>query len=161
MYMYQLIFIILIVFFPHPLHLAVTEINSNKSTKTYEISHKIFYDDLESAIARQYKVKLSLNTSKENPKANEYVQQYLASHFSVISNGQLQKLTYIGYEYEEEAMWIYYEMPQTTTNSTFQFTNRILIEYHNDQNNFLHFQQGEQRKSLRFNFDNQTQNIEF
>lgn len=159
--MYQLIFIVLMTFFPHPLHLAVTEINSNKTTKTYEISHKIFYDDLESDIARQYKVKLLLNTAKENPKTKEYVQKYLASHFSVISNGQLQKLTYIGYEYEEEAMWIYYEMPQTTTNNIFQITDRILIAYHNDQNNFLHFQQEQQRKSLRFNFDNQTQNIEF
>ncbi len=158
--MYQLIFIVLIAFLPHPLHLAVTEITMNKSTKTYEISHKIFYDDLESAITRQYKVKLLLNTTKENPKTKEYVQQYLASHFSVISNGQLQKLSYVGYEYEQEAMWIYYEMPKIT-DGTLEITNRILVEYHNDQNNFLHFQQGEQRKSLRFNFDNQTQNIEF
>jgi len=158
--MYKLIFIFLFTFFKHPIHLAVTEINVTK-TRSLEISHKIFYDDLESTIARLYKVKLALNTPKQHPKTDEYLQRYLAEHFKMVCNGQVQPLTYVGHEFEEEAIWIYYESPSIAATGELHVTDRLLMEFHNDQNNFMHFQQGDTRKSLRFNYDNQLQSLEY
>jgi hypothetical protein len=159
--MHKLIFIYLLIFFRHPLHLGVTEIAVQKNTSALEISHKLFYDDVENALEKQYKVKLFLNTPKESPKVAEYLQKYIANRFLIRCNGVLQDLQYVGYEYEEEAIWIYYEMPKPTKNGNLQITNRLLMELHNDQNNFLHLQQQEKRQSLRFTFDAQTQEIIF
>jgi hypothetical protein len=67
----------------------------------------------------------------------------------------------VGYEYEEEAIWIYYELKPSTPQGVLQITNRSLMNLYDDQNNFLHFQQGSQRQSLRYNFENQTQTVNF
>lgn len=159
--MYNFLIIIVLFFSRHPMHLGVTEINHNQTTNTFEISHKLFYDDLEDAIERSYKIKLNLNTKKESDKTVTYLQQYLEANFVVLCNGSRQKPTYVGYEYEEEAIWIYYELKPSTPQGVLQITNRSLMNLYDDQNNFLHFQQGSQRQSLRYNFENQTQTVNF
>ncbi len=158
--MHKLIFILLFAFSNHAIHLGVTEINVNASSNVLEISHKFFYDDLQSSIERQYKINLHLNTNKENPKAAEYIQRYLSDRFVISCNGERQTTKYVGYEYEEEAIWIYYETPKIQQKGVLQFTNRILFDLYTDQSNFLHFTTTNNRKSIRFTFDTQTQNIE-
>lgn len=159
--MYNFLIIIVLFFSRHPMHLGVTEINHNQAKNTFEISHKLFYDDVEDAIEKSYKVKLNLNTNKENSKTATYLQQYLDTNFVVFCNGTRQKPTYVGYEYEEEAIWVYYEMQPSSPQGVLQITNRSLMNLYDDQNNFLHFQQGGQKQSLRYNFENQTQTLNF
>jgi hypothetical protein len=157
--MLKLICIFLFAFTSHAIHLGVTEINLN-SSNVLEISHKIFYDDLQSAIEKQYKINLHLNTAKENPKTTEYIQRYLTDRFIIYCNGERQSIKYVGHEYEEDAIWIYCETPKVANQAAFSFTNRILFELHDDQSNFLHFTTPTNRKSLRFTFENQTQKLE-
>ena len=158
--MLQVIYLFLFAFTSHAIHLGVTEINLNASSNILEISHKVFYDDLQSAIEKQYKVNLHLNTAKENPKTQEYLQRYLTDRFIIYANGERQSVKYVGYEYEEDAIWIYFETPKVANKTAFSFSNRILFDLYDDQNNFLHFTSPNYRKSLRFTFENQTQSLE-
>ncbi len=45
---------------PHPFHVSVIEVNHNAADKTLEISCKIFTDDFEKILAKNYKTKVDL-----------------------------------------------------------------------------------------------------
>src|SRR6267378_1432289 len=44
----------------HPFHVSVVEVNHNAADKTFEISCKIFTDDLEKVLAQNYKTRVDL-----------------------------------------------------------------------------------------------------
>jgi hypothetical protein len=156
-----LLLIIFMFFFRHPMHLGVTEIIHNQTANSLEISHKLFYDDLEDAIEKSQKVKLNLNTAKQHSQTETHLQQYFATSFVVFCNGQQQQLNYVGYEYEEDAIWVHYEVSSIAKRGNLLITNRNIMNLYDDQNNFLHFQQGTKRQSLRYNFENQTQELTY
>jgi hypothetical protein len=145
----------------HPMHLCVTEMNFNQAGKALEISHKIFYDDLEEAIFASTKQKLALHTPQENPKSAEYIQNYLRTKFEVTCNQKKQTINFVGSEYENSAIWVHYEIVNVGNLQTLEIKNTILLDLFDDQNNFLHFKKGEFRKSWRFNLDNVIQQWEF
>jgi hypothetical protein len=134
----------------HPIHIAVCELNYNKQQRSLEISHKIFYDDLETTINKRYDVKLNLNTPKELPNADEYIHKYITTSFIIRQQGKILPMTYVGKEYEQDAVWVYYEIINTPSTANLLITNQLLMDEFDDQSNLLHFQQQDYKKSLRF-----------
>ncbi len=146
----------------HPMHLAVTEMNYNPTTQTFEISHKIFFDDLEKTISEATKQKLLLNTPQENPKTDSYIQKYLQINFQVFCNQKPQSITFVGKEYENDAVWVYCEIANVPASLQYlEIKNTILLATFDDQINFLHFKKGTFSKSWRFTIDNTVQQWEF
>jgi hypothetical protein len=145
----------------HPMHLAVTEMNFNGATQSFEISHKIFYDDLEEAIFRQTKQKLQLNTPTEHPLAEKYIQTYLLNNFAVHCNQRKQTLSYVGREYENDAIWLHYEVSNVRNLQYLEIKNSLLLDTFDDQVNFLHFKKADFAKSWRFTLDQTLQQWEF
>jgi hypothetical protein len=134
----------------HPMHIAVSELNYNTQQRTLEVSHKIFYDDLESTINKRYNVKLNLNTPQELPNADDYIHKYISTSFIVRQQGKVLPMTYVGREYEQDAVWVYYEITNAPITANLLITNQLLMESFDDQSNLLHFQKQDYKKSLRF-----------
>lgn len=142
-------------FFLHPIHMAITEIDYNSSERSLQIAHKIFVDDLEKHIeslekAKGNEISLHLNSSKENAKADAYIQAYLDQFFSLHVNDKGIKPVYLGKEYEAEAVWIYEEVNEVSNPKKISARDFILSTLYEDQSNFIHFSVGGVRKSLRF-----------
>lgn len=142
-------------FFPHPIHIAITEVDYNSSEKSLQIAHKIFVDDLEKHIqslekAKGNEVALHLNSAKENAKADAYIQAYLDQFFKLQVNDKVVNPVYLGKEYEAEAVWIYEEVTEAPAPQKIKARDRILSTLYEDQSNFIHFTIGGVKKSLRF-----------
>ncbi|MFY7789174.1 MAG: DUF6702 family protein [Thermoflexibacteraceae bacterium] len=134
----------------HPIHVAVSEMNYNTQQRTLEMSHKFFYDDLETTINKSYNVKLKLNTPQELPNADDYIHKYISTSFIVRQQGKVLPMTYVGREYEQDAVWVYYEITNAPITTNLLITNQLLMESFDDQSNLLHFQKQDYKKSLRF-----------
>lgn len=146
----------MMVFTFHPIHIAVSDLVYNEKSKSVEITHKIFIDDIENHIQGLEKAKgkavvLRLNTPDENPKADDYLNQYLQEYFKVKLNGKFCKIYYLGKEYETDAVWIYAEIKNIKSVNKIEIEDGILMDWHSDQDNLLHMKVKEERKSLRFN----------
>jgi len=131
-----------------------------------QIMHKIFYDDLEEHIEREEKnagreVNLQLGSEKEHPKADDYIRKYVQRHFTLIANGKTYSGTYLGKEYETDALWIYLEVEKVKRPQQLDIGNTFLIPFHEDQHNFVHFNIAGQKKSLRFYKGKERQQIVF
>ncbi len=136
----------------HPIHVSITEINWNESTKSLEIAHKIFIDDLEDALEKQFNLRFYLATNKEHEETDIYLKKYLSQHFELHGNQKSLICHYLGKEYEEKAVWIFAEVQGIRKLKNLEVRNAILVDLYADQDNLLHFQKNKKHiKSIRTN----------
>jgi hypothetical protein len=118
----------------HDYHVSVTQMQYNSGSKTFEISIRIFTDDLERALGyangnKRFVVK--------NGDANDAaVSAYISKNFSFTTNQQKTlPIRYIGKEQEDDATWVYIELPFQVPVKGSKLQNSILTEIFDDQVN--------------------------
>jgi hypothetical protein len=125
----------------HPIYISNTEIKYNQKSETYEISVKIFADDLEKVFKKQYKEEIELGTDREHPKAKDYLFNYLKNNLVFYSDNKKLEYNYIGHESggktEMFAMYIYIETKKCSKSSLLKATNTILLSELSNQLNFI------------------------
>lgn len=123
----------------HEFHLSKCLIEYNEAEQALQISMHLFVDDLEDALRLQGKDKLQIGTPKEDPKADEYVENYLADHFRLIVNGNEVKHNFLGKEPGEDplSLWCYIEITGINKLGSLQIKNSLLIETFEDQKNLV------------------------
>lgn len=138
------------ILFLHPLHIAVSDLELNEESKSLEITHKIFIDDFETSVEKEFDVELKLDSSKEHPEAQSYIQQYIEKFFTLDLNGKETKANFVGYETDYEAIWIYQEIPKVKKVKEVTVWSRFLFNIFEDQRNIVHFDYLEGKKSYLF-----------
>lgn len=124
--------------FFHPFYVSVTEIKHNERSKGLEISSKIFYDDLEAVLEKDYKIKVDILNPADNGNINIIIADYFNKHLQLIVDGRKVQLKYLGYEIEDEAAWCYFEVPGVTKVNKVRVINNVLFGQHDSQINMLH-----------------------
>jgi len=145
------LFIFLLSIF-HPFYISVTSIDYNKQDKRLEISCRIFFDDLEEALAKQYGQKLSLLKPENRSVVDQLLADYLNKNLSIEVNGKVKNLRYMGYEIEEDAAWCYLQIGAIEQIDDLAVRNTILYPSHKQQSNILHITVDGQRKSLKLDY---------
>ena len=138
--------ILLIIFFwaamLHPLHFSVTNIEYNKDKKSFDISLKIFTNDLENVINKKYGEKLNLAKDDKNKNSDKLIKKYISNHFSIIIDGKKmnkKKFIFKDIKYNENSTWIYYEYKKVKKIKTVSIYNSILMDIFNDQTSLIIF----------------------
>ena len=137
---------------PHPFHVSVVETEQNAGNKTLEISCKIFTDDFETLLAKNYKVKVDLINPPNKAAMDTLVKKYLLSHLSMKANGKPVVLSYVGFENESEAAYGYFEVENIPVLNKLEITNSILFDKFDDQVNIMHVKVNGNRKSTKLNY---------
>ena len=123
----------------HAFHTSLTQIQYNTSTKSWEVSVRVFTDDLEKAL-RLY----SHTNDLKIEQAETQLKAYLNRHFSA-SEGK-RAATYIGKETEADVIWLYLELPGA--GKKLGLKNTLLNELFPDQMNIVNVQKGGQKNSF-------------
>ena len=143
----------------HAFHTSITQIEYNTKAKSYEVSIRIFTDDLETAIdAANHKKGTKIVNGDKN---DILLANYLNHHFSLLTpQNKKIALNYIGKENEELATWIYLEIADEPFVAGTKIQQNVLMELFEDQVNIVNFKKGELRKSFLFNKNSQVKNWE-
>ncbi|MES2516566.1 MAG: DUF6702 family protein [Bacteroidota bacterium] len=144
----------------HDFHTSITEMRYNAKEKAYEVSLRVFSDDLEKALAAIHQnQKIVLSNIDKN---DAFVEQYVRKHF-VITNPKNQKRNYqyIGKEKEGEAIWIYLEISANEPINGSKLQNDILLDFFEDQTNIVNIFIQNDKKSYLFNMKNKVFTVEF
>lgn len=136
----------------HPFHVSVIEINHNAADKTLEISCKIFTDDFEKTLAKNYNTKVDLINPPDKNAMDTLVKKYLYSHLSIKANGKPVTLNYIGFENDKEAAYGYIEVSNVPSVSKIDIGTNIMYDMFDDQVNIMHVIVNDERKSTKLNF---------
>ncbi|MCX3264113.1 hypothetical protein OQZ29_05115 [Pedobacter agri] len=133
----------------HPLHVSTTEVSFNQKDKTLEISCRIFSDDFESILAKNYKQKTDLSNPAMKNAMDEMVKKYINSHLQIKANGKAVAMKYIGFEIDHEATNIYLEVEKISSLKAVEVTNTILYDLFDDQMSIVHLVKAQTRKSTK------------
>ncbi len=141
--------LLLFVNFLHPFYVSVTEIRHNDRNKTLEVSSRMFFDDFEAALEKQYHVKIDILKPSDKKAVDRLIDDYVRKHLVLTLDGKKVTLQYTGYEIEEDGAWCYFSVPNIDKINKLTVVNNILFEEHSSQINMLHVIAAGARKSTK------------
>jgi hypothetical protein len=134
----------------HPLHVSVTEIEFDERERELEMVSRIFTDDLETAIRSERGMpELDLLNPPNGMTTNQLVKDYVLNKISVSLDGKLQKLNFLGFEDDGEALVCYVQVKEVKKFKSITIINRVLLDTFDDQSNLVHTTVSGKVKSLR------------
>jgi hypothetical protein len=127
------------VYSDHDLHASVTEVKWNAESTSFEVSIKIFIDDLEASLSRDNISGLNIGTEKESAGANDIITGYLDKHFKISLDGIQLPSQFVGKETTDDfkAIWCYVEYPGLKDPKKCLVSNDILFELYDDQRSIM------------------------
>jgi hypothetical protein len=142
----------------HDFHTSITRMDYNAREKSFEVSLRVFTDDLESALSKENAGQKFVVVN--NDKNDAFVERYVRKRFALL-NAQKQKkaFNYVGKEQEADATWIYIEIPCRETPSGFAVQNEVMLDLFDDQTNLLNLNYLSQRKSFIFKGEQKTHDL--
>lgn len=136
----------------HPLHLSSTDLVYNTKGGTVEISCRLFTDDLENALSKQFGVAADLSAPAKHQAMDVLLKKYIALHFKLQANGKALPLQYLGFEKDREAVMIYVESAQVKGLKKLAVVNSLMYDLFDDQTNLMHVTYNGERKSAKLDY---------
>lgn len=133
----------------HPFYISVTEINHNAKDRTLEISCKVFAEDLEQDLEKNYKTTLDISKESEKASFDRLIPDYINHHLGITVDGRAAKLNYVGFEKEKESVYCYFEIPNIASLKKIDISNTILYDFAESQINIMHVTVNGKRQSTK------------
>lgn len=145
----------------HPFHVSNTEVSHNAKSKSLEITCRIFTDDFENVLSKQFKSKIDLYSKSQTKEMSAFVKSYLEANLKLVVDGKVVKYNYLGFENDHEATNVYLEVANVTTFKALGVANSILYDLFDDQMNILHVDKNGNRKSTKASFPERKMVVSF
>lgn len=137
--------------FKHPFYLSVSDLKYNAHEKAIQGTVRLFVNDLESALKKSKGKTVDLINTNDTAQIKKTLNEYLVNHFSLKLNKQLKPFIVLGYEVEQESIWIYIEFRKCSLPKTVEIENTLLYDYIKSQTNIVHLEVKGKTKSLKVN----------
>lgn len=132
----------------HPLHVSVTELEFDQRDGEFEVTMRIFMDDLENAVRKSTGNDAIVLTGDTSGK-DDLMKAYILGKLSVQVDGKGKTVQYLGHETQGDAFIFYMIIEQSEAWREVVVQNEILQELYDDQSNLINVIAGEKVKSLR------------
>ena len=143
----------------HDFHTSITQMQYNAPAKTFEVSLRVFTDDLERALNKDNNGQKFTVINKD--KNDAAVERYVRRHFALITpKNQKKPYSYIGKENEADGTWVYLEIPCAEALRGFSVQNDVLMDLFDDQTNLLNLTYLGSKKTFVFKPNAKIQGIE-
>jgi len=126
----------------HPVHFSVINMEYNEQNQAFDISIKLFSDDFEKIVNKNYNVVLNLGKDNQLKNCNNYIDRYVKRNFVVVfdkkpvSKRMMQEKVIV--KSEEKSVWLYYKL-QTKKPHKVLVRNTLMNDLYNDQKNLFIF----------------------
>lgn len=133
----------------HPFYVSLTELQHNEKAKRLEVSCKVFSNDLEAMLEKNYQARIDLLKSQDRARIEPLLQDYLQQHLQVQVDGKPVAFRFLGYEIEEDATWCFLEAVKVGPVKRLEIKNDILFAEHPSQINMVHVTVKGRRQSTK------------
>lgn len=144
----------------HPFFTSVVEIEHNKKEQSLEVICRIFTDDFESILRKNYNTRVDLfNDGYKNAAA--LIPDYINKHLAITADGKAIQLKYVGYERKQEACWCYFEAASVNEPKKVTINSNLLYDFTDKQFNLFHVTVNGNRKSTKLDYPEHNASFEF
>lgn len=138
----------LLAFAIHKYYISFTKIEYSEKSKSLQIIMRVFTDDLQNGLDKQFAVKTELDTDKELQNSDEYISKYVEGKFLIKVNGKQTSSNYIGKKYDADETKIYIEIENISEIESIEVQNKVLMELFEDQLNIIKLNINNKKKSF-------------
>jgi hypothetical protein len=132
----------------HKFYVSIFKIEHSVKKQRIEITTRIFIDDLNAALKKNYSAVTHLGEPTESIQDVQLVNRYLNEHFWVFVNGKKMPYQYVSHEYEDNVLIGYYKINGVTKVSSIKVQNTSLLEISDQQQNVVQSQFNGKKQSL-------------
>lgn len=143
----------------HPFYLSLTDIYLKPEDKIVEVGVRVFADDFEEALKKLTGMEGQINGSTDTLKYIKVFEWYFQGRLHISVNDKNIPLEVIGYEMEDEAVWVYLEGTLNEDVKKVDINNSILYDYLDRQSNMVHCWYKGKRQSFKLNYPDRKYNL--
>lgn len=134
----------------HKFYVSVTNINYAEKDDAFQVTTRIFVDDLEDLLKERYGIDANLATGDEASISDGYIERYLRTKFLVYLDGELTNYAFLGKKYDNDVVICYMEIPKVGLDSLqkMEVENEILTDLYDEQKNVVHVKWKGNKKSF-------------
>jgi len=130
----------------------------NVKDQSWEISIRLFQDDLEQSVSSATGKKYRMVPGDE--ASEKELDTYLRKHFRFHAGKQISTpYRWLGTEQQQDAIWVYLEIPTTSDLAGSYLENSIFLEVFEDQTNLVQWAPAGQKKSYLFRKSQEIQQL--
>ncbi len=124
----------------HKFYVSVTNVVYSETSSSFQITSRIFIDDLENVLEERYGVSTALATPNEAKTADFYIEKYFRAKFALELNGETTPFVYLGKKYDNDVIILYIELEDVDLDkvNTLAIQNEILTDLFDEQQNIVH-----------------------
>ncbi|GLB50523.1 DUF6702 family protein [Neptunitalea lumnitzerae] len=142
--------IFLLSFTVHKYYVSTTEVTYSSKAKSFQITSRLFIDDVERTLNERYGINCQLDSDKEFKDAEKYLSLYFQEKFKIYLNGKQTPYQFLGKEYDTDLIKCYIEIPNINKADMKSVTveNSVLFEMFPEQQNIVHIKMNNSVKSF-------------
>lgn len=145
----------------HPFYLSVCDLKYNSTSKKLEGTVKVFCNDLEEALKRLEQKPVDLIHSNNKSETLKLLNTYLKNRLKLEEKDKLIPYELLGYEIEEESLWMYIESQTCSPPKSLNIENSILYDFLKEQMNIINLEIAGVKKSWKLNYPEKQVLFEF
>lgn len=131
----------------HDFHSSFAVVERRPDAAVFEISIRVFADDLESALSARAGTPVRIDVTGN---LDRLIHDYLSAAFEIVAaDGRPKPLTWVGKEARVDSVWVYVEAPAEPL-AGLQLRNRVLQDQFGDQVNLVQVKDGRVQRMLNF-----------
>jgi hypothetical protein len=145
----------------HPFYISVFEINHNSNERSLEITAKIFADDFEAVLKKNFNTILDISKEAQKPAIEKMMAEYLTKNLQLSVDGRSLEMKFLGFEKDKESVYCYLEVTALPSVKKLSVRNTVLYDHTKDQANIMHVIVGGKRKSMKLDYPKNEAVFEF
>jgi hypothetical protein len=124
----------------HRYYFSLTEIKVDTNKKSVAVSCKLITEDLEDALKKITGKNFDLAYSTEDKEVKACLCAYITDRFKLSVAGKSVKLSFVGFEKEDEVTWCYLESKLPSVSSKkIKISNALLFDFLPEETNIIQF----------------------
>lgn len=151
-YSFALIFIVIFSSFSdkkHPYYISLVDVKYDMKQASLQISTRMFVNDLEDALRKTSKTNIDIINPTVKSQADSILFSYIKQRLNFTINSKKQKLSFIGYEKEEESIWAYLEIKKVPLPKKLLIDTKLLYDFIPNETNIVHVEINGVKKSCK------------
>ena len=138
----------------HKFYMSIYQINFAPEKKMLQITARIFTDDLNAALSKNFNQTTHLGEKNESENDLILMKKYLSEHFTIKVNGQPKTLVFLSKEMDVNVVVCYFRIIAIPKIKTLEIRNTALLDLNSDQQNIIQTTIYSKKESLLLTNDN-------
>ncbi len=138
----------------HKFYVSIYQINYVANKKRVEITARLFVDDLNVVLEKNYHKKTFLGLENESPEDLLMLKKYLSNHLQLKINGVKKPFLFLSNELETNVLVCYLKIPDISKITSLEIQNDAFMELNNEQQNIIQANISGEKQSLLLTIDN-------